>query len=141
LNLLIQDGFSANDILTSHHHTITRSLAPLVDPPFDLLPNKKLLSIIIHGIDPEMVLQASKGLSTPMTSWEAEDFHNENPFLTLWEEIKAWNSMYKFPKAPRWLTPIKGIHSNWHKDNEERKSRASIVIQAESISNISGHQT
>jgi hypothetical protein len=49
--------------------------------------------------------------------------------------------MYKFPKAPRWLTPIKDIHSNWHKDNEERKSRASIVIQAESISNISSHQT
>jgi hypothetical protein len=49
--------------------------------------------------------------------------------------------MYKFLKAPRWLMPIKGIHSNWHKDNEERKSRASVVIQAESISNISGHQT
>jgi hypothetical protein len=88
-----------------------------------------------------MVLQASKGLSAPITSWEIEDFHSENPFLTLWEEIKACNSMYKFPKAPRWLTPIKDIHSNWHKDNEERKSRASIVIQAESISNISGHQT
>jgi hypothetical protein len=140
-NLLIQDGFSANDILTSHHHTIARSLTSLVDPPFDLLPGKKLPSIIRHGIDPAMVLQASKGLSAPVTSWEVEDFHNENPFLTRWEGIKACNSMSKFPKAPRWLTPIKDIHSNWHKDNEERKSRASIVIQAESISNISGHQT
>jgi hypothetical protein len=138
-NLLIQDGFSANDSLTSHHHTIAHSLTSLVDPPFDL-PDKKLPSIIIHGIDPAMVLQASKGLSAPITSWEVEDFHNENPFLTLWEKIKVCNYMYKFPKAPRWQD-IKDIHSNWHKDNEERKSRASIVIQAESISNISGHQT
>jgi hypothetical protein len=76
-----------------------------------------------------MVSQASKGLSAPLTSWEVEDFHNENPFLTLWEEIKACNSMYKFPKAPRWLMPIKDIHSSRHKDNEERKSRASIVIR------------
>jgi hypothetical protein len=140
-NLLIQDGFSANDFLPLHHHSIRRSLTSLVDPPFDLLPDKKLPSIIIHGIDPAMVFQASKGLSAPVTSWEVKDFHNDNLFLTLCEEIKACNSMYKFPKAPRWLTPIKDIHSNWHKDNEERKSRASIVIQAESISNISGYQT
>jgi hypothetical protein len=31
-NLLIQGGFSANDILTSHHHTVARSLTSLVDP-------------------------------------------------------------------------------------------------------------
>jgi hypothetical protein len=67
---------------------IARSLTSVVDPPFDLLPDKKLPSIIIHGIDPAMVLQASKVLSAPITSWEIEDLHNENPFLTLWEEIK-----------------------------------------------------
>jgi hypothetical protein len=80
LNLLIQDGFFANDILTSHHHTIARSLTSLVDPPFDFLHDKKLPSIIIHGIDPAMVLKASKDLSTPITSREVEEHPQRESF-------------------------------------------------------------
>jgi hypothetical protein len=145
INLLIQDGLCARDILADKlcNSLISKAITKFLSIPFNLSLDRNLTSIIIHGINPELVLQSAGIFPEPASAtnleanqWKISDFQSVAPFNALWNEIRQSNPAYEFPKAPRWLTSLKLLHQNFHAPTNAR-TRASIVIPIDTCQDAS----